>query len=42
MSIETLDALAAIEAGALLFGHGEPWTDGPASAVAHAREVGVT
>ena len=31
-----------IDAGTLLFGHGEPWTDGPASAVAHAREVGVT
>ena len=37
-----LDALAAIDAGTLLFGHGEPWTDGPSSAVAHAREVGVT
>jgi len=38
----SLDALAAVEAGTLLFGHGEPWTGGPASAVAHAREVGVT
>jgi len=38
----SLDALAAVEAGTLLFGHGEPWTDGPAAAVAHAREVGVT
>jgi glyoxylase-like metal-dependent hydrolase (beta-lactamase superfamily II) len=37
-----LDTLEAIDAGTLLFGHGEPWTDGPSSAVAHAREVGVT
>ena len=28
--------------GVLLLGHGEPWTDGPAEAVARAREVGVT
>jgi glyoxylase-like metal-dependent hydrolase (beta-lactamase superfamily II) len=41
-ALQTLDALAAIDAGTLLFGHGEPWTDGPSSAVAHAREVGVT
>ena len=41
-ALQTLDAIAAIDAGMLLFGHGEPWTDGPASAVAHAREVGVT
>jgi glyoxylase-like metal-dependent hydrolase (beta-lactamase superfamily II) len=42
LALASLDALAAIDAGTLLFGHGEPWTDGPASAVAHAREVGVT
>jgi glyoxylase-like metal-dependent hydrolase (beta-lactamase superfamily II) len=41
-ALQTLEALAAIDAGTLLFGHGEPWTDGPSSAVAHAREVGVT
>ena len=41
-ALQSLDAIAAIDAGTLLFGHGEPWTDGPASAVAHAREVGVT
>jgi glyoxylase-like metal-dependent hydrolase (beta-lactamase superfamily II) len=41
-SLASLDALAAVEAGTLLFGHGEPWTDGVPSAVAHAREVGVT
>ena len=26
--------------GSMLFGHGEPWTEGPAAAVARAREVG--
>ena len=41
-ALSTLDTIAAVDAGTLLFGHGEPWTDGPASAVAHAREVGVT
>jgi len=41
-ALGSLDAIAAIRAGTILFGHGEPWTDGTASAVAHAREVGVT
>jgi glyoxylase-like metal-dependent hydrolase (beta-lactamase superfamily II) len=42
-ALETLDAIAALDAGTtLLFGHGEPWTNGPSAAVAHAREVGVT
>ena len=39
---ESLDALERIDAGLLLLGHGEPWTDGPAEAVARAREFGVT
>jgi glyoxylase-like metal-dependent hydrolase (beta-lactamase superfamily II) len=38
----SLAALERIDAGLVLFGHGEPWTDGPAEAVARAREVGVT
>ena len=38
----SLDALERIDAGVLLLGHGEPWTDGPAEAVARAREFGVT
>lgn len=38
----SLDALERIDAGLVLFGHGEPWTDGPAEAVARAREFGVT
>lgn len=41
-AIASLSALERIDAGVTLFGHGEPWTDGPASAVAKAREVGVT
>jgi glyoxylase-like metal-dependent hydrolase (beta-lactamase superfamily II) len=41
-AIASLAALERIDAGVMLFGHGEPWTDGPSSAVAHAREVGVT
>ena len=41
-SIASLAALEPIDAGVTLFGHGEPGTAGPGSAVAHAREVGVT
>lgn len=40
---QALDSLARIEgldAAVLGFGHGDPWTDGPASAVARARELG--
>jgi glyoxylase-like metal-dependent hydrolase (beta-lactamase superfamily II) len=40
--LASLDALERIDAGITLFGHGEPWTDGPAAAVARAREVGLT
>jgi hypothetical protein len=38
-----LDSLARIEhldAPLLLFGHGEPWREGPAAAVASARRLG--
>jgi glyoxylase-like metal-dependent hydrolase (beta-lactamase superfamily II) len=41
-SLASLAVLERVDAGVMLFGHGEPWTDGPRSAVAHAREVGVT
>jgi glyoxylase-like metal-dependent hydrolase (beta-lactamase superfamily II) len=34
---ESLAKLDAIEAGLVLFGHGEPWTEGVAAAVAAAR-----
>jgi glyoxylase-like metal-dependent hydrolase (beta-lactamase superfamily II) len=40
--LESLAALEPLEASLLLPGHGEPWTEGPAAAVARAREVGVT
>jgi glyoxylase-like metal-dependent hydrolase (beta-lactamase superfamily II) len=40
--LESLNALEPLEASLLLPGHGEPWTDGPAAAVARAREVGET
>lgn len=40
--LESLSALEPIDAALLLPGHGEPWTEGPAAAVARAREVGVT
>ena len=38
----SLEAVEQIDAGLMLPGHGEPWTDGPAAAVARAREVGLT
>ena len=41
-ALDSLDALEGLDAGLLLPGHGEPWTDGPAAAVARAREVGIT
>jgi glyoxylase-like metal-dependent hydrolase (beta-lactamase superfamily II) len=34
---QSLDAIEPIEAGVLLFGHGEPWRDGVAGAVESAR-----
>jgi glyoxylase-like metal-dependent hydrolase (beta-lactamase superfamily II) len=38
--IESLGRLEGIEAGMLVPGHGEPWTEGVAAAVARAREAG--
>jgi glyoxylase-like metal-dependent hydrolase (beta-lactamase superfamily II) len=40
--LASLDAIERIDAGIMLFGHGEPWTEGPAEAVARAREFGLT
>ena len=40
--LASLDAVERIDAALLLLGHGEPWTEGPAAAVARAREVGLT
>jgi glyoxylase-like metal-dependent hydrolase (beta-lactamase superfamily II) len=39
-AMASLRALEKIDAGTVLFGHGEPWTDGLASCVARAREAG--
>ena len=40
-ALASLASIEAVEAHWLLPGHGEPWTDGVATAVAAAREVGV-
>lgn len=39
-ALASLDRLAPLDAGTLLFGHGRPWTGGAAAAVARARELG--
>jgi glyoxylase-like metal-dependent hydrolase (beta-lactamase superfamily II) len=39
-ALASLDRLEGEEAGTILFGHGEPWTDGVAAAVAAARAAG--
>jgi glyoxylase-like metal-dependent hydrolase (beta-lactamase superfamily II) len=36
----SLRALEGLDAGTVLFGHGEPWTGGVAAAVTRAREAG--
>jgi glyoxylase-like metal-dependent hydrolase (beta-lactamase superfamily II) len=41
-AVESLGLIEPIEAGALLVGHGDPWTAGVAAAVARAREAGVS
>ena len=38
--MDSLGRLDGVEAGMLLPGHGEPWTEGVAAAVARAREAG--
>jgi glyoxylase-like metal-dependent hydrolase (beta-lactamase superfamily II) len=38
--LESLARIETLEAEVVLPGHGEPWTDSPAAAVARAREVG--
>lgn len=40
--LASLEALERIDATMTLLGHGEPWTDPPAEAVARARERGLT
>jgi glyoxylase-like metal-dependent hydrolase (beta-lactamase superfamily II) len=38
--LESLERIASLEAGVVLPGHGNPWTEGTASLVARAREAG--
>jgi glyoxylase-like metal-dependent hydrolase (beta-lactamase superfamily II) len=40
--MESLARLEGLEAGMLVPGHGEPWTEGVDAAVARAREAGAT
>lgn len=40
MALDSLEVLEPTDAGLVLTGHGEPWTDGIRSAVAAARRVG--
>jgi glyoxylase-like metal-dependent hydrolase (beta-lactamase superfamily II) len=40
-ALDSLAALEGVEAGVLLFGHGDPWTKGVGAAVAKAREIGI-
>jgi glyoxylase-like metal-dependent hydrolase (beta-lactamase superfamily II) len=40
-ALDSLSAVEGAEADVVLFGHGEPWTRGPAAAVAAARETGI-
>jgi glyoxylase-like metal-dependent hydrolase (beta-lactamase superfamily II) len=41
-ALESLAKLEELHADTVLFGHGEPWTQGPRLAVERARTVGVT
>lgn len=40
--LDSLSRLEGLEAGTILFGHGEAWAHGAAEAVRRAREVGLT
>jgi glyoxylase-like metal-dependent hydrolase (beta-lactamase superfamily II) len=40
--LDSLTRVERLDTPTLLFGHGEPWTEGPAAAVERAREVGRT
>jgi glyoxylase-like metal-dependent hydrolase (beta-lactamase superfamily II) len=39
-ALDSLSRLDDVDAGLVLFGHGDPWTQGPAAAVAAARQAG--
>ena len=40
-ALASLDALEGVEANVVLFGHGEPWTQGVGQAVTAARATGI-
>jgi glyoxylase-like metal-dependent hydrolase (beta-lactamase superfamily II) len=40
--LASLDAVERVDVGSTVFGHGEPWSEGPAAAAARAREIGLT
>jgi glyoxylase-like metal-dependent hydrolase (beta-lactamase superfamily II) len=39
-ALASLDRIAELDAGVLLFGHGDPWREGAAAAVERARAAG--
>jgi glyoxylase-like metal-dependent hydrolase (beta-lactamase superfamily II) len=39
-ALASLDRIEGVQASVVLFGHGEPWTGGPAAAVSAARRAG--
>ncbi len=41
-ALESLGRIERVDAGCVVFGHGEPWTGGVAAAVAEARRAGRT
>jgi hypothetical protein len=41
-ALESLSNLEGLAADVVAFGHGDPWHDGPAAAVARARELGTS
>src|SRR4051794_18822532 len=41
-ALSSLERLEGVGVSHLLFGHGDPWTQGPAAAVASARELGTS
>ena len=40
--LDSLSRLESLQVGTILFGHGEPWTQGAAEAIRRAREIGLT
>ena len=40
--LDSLSKIEGLDAGTIVFGHGEPWADGAAEAVRHARATGPT